>query len=197
MATHCTILAWRIPWTEERGRLQSMGPQESDLTQRLNHHLSSCKADLVIVDNLAILDLGEYAKTAWGKDLWEAQKEFIKDLKEISIRYNCHICFVAHPRKAVGFLRLDDIAGTGNIGNLVDTALIVHRKNNDFEKMFKQEFGKREFDALYDCTNIIEIAKDRECGTQDKFIPLWYEMGTRRMANYAGEKVKYGWENPI
>ena len=24
MATHCTILAWRIPWTEEPGRLQSM-----------------------------------------------------------------------------------------------------------------------------------------------------------------------------
>ena len=24
MATHCSILAWRIPWTEEPGRLQSM-----------------------------------------------------------------------------------------------------------------------------------------------------------------------------
>ena len=27
MATHCSILAWRIPWTEEPGRLQSMGVQ--------------------------------------------------------------------------------------------------------------------------------------------------------------------------
>ena len=25
MATHCSILAWRIPWTEEPGGLQSMG----------------------------------------------------------------------------------------------------------------------------------------------------------------------------
>ena len=25
MATHCSILAWRIPWTEEPSRLQSMG----------------------------------------------------------------------------------------------------------------------------------------------------------------------------
>ena len=25
MATHCSILAWKIPWTEEPGRLQSMG----------------------------------------------------------------------------------------------------------------------------------------------------------------------------
>ena len=28
MATHSSILAWKIPWTEEPGRLQSMGSQE-------------------------------------------------------------------------------------------------------------------------------------------------------------------------
>jgi len=27
MAIHSSILAWRIPWTEEPGRLQSMGPE--------------------------------------------------------------------------------------------------------------------------------------------------------------------------
>ena len=27
MATHSSILAWKIPWTEEPGRLQSMGSQ--------------------------------------------------------------------------------------------------------------------------------------------------------------------------
>ena len=27
MATHSSILAWRIPWTEESGRLQRMGSQ--------------------------------------------------------------------------------------------------------------------------------------------------------------------------
>ena len=27
MATHSSILAWRIPWTEDAGGLQSMGPQ--------------------------------------------------------------------------------------------------------------------------------------------------------------------------
>ena len=30
--THFSILAWKIPWTEEPGRLQSMGSQESDTT---------------------------------------------------------------------------------------------------------------------------------------------------------------------
>ena len=32
IATHSSILAWGIPWTEEPGRLQSMGLQELDMT---------------------------------------------------------------------------------------------------------------------------------------------------------------------
>ena len=35
MATHSSILAWRIPWTEEPGRLQSMG------SQRIGHDLAT------------------------------------------------------------------------------------------------------------------------------------------------------------
>ena len=38
MATHSSIPAWEIPWTEEPGRLQSMGSQESDMAWRLNHY---------------------------------------------------------------------------------------------------------------------------------------------------------------
>ena len=36
MAIHSSILAWRIPWTEEFGGLQSMGRKESDMTERLH-----------------------------------------------------------------------------------------------------------------------------------------------------------------
>ena len=37
MATHSTILALEIPWTEEPGGLESMGvTKESDMTERLN-----------------------------------------------------------------------------------------------------------------------------------------------------------------
>ena len=32
MATHSSILAWRIPWTQEPGGLQSMGSQELETT---------------------------------------------------------------------------------------------------------------------------------------------------------------------
>ena len=33
LATHSRILAWRIPWTEESGGLQSMGHKESDVSE--------------------------------------------------------------------------------------------------------------------------------------------------------------------
>ena len=36
MATHSSTLAWKIPWTEEPGRLQSMGHKESDTTEQLH-----------------------------------------------------------------------------------------------------------------------------------------------------------------
>ena len=43
MASHSSILAWKIPWTEEPGRLQSMGRKELDTTERLHFHFSlSC-----------------------------------------------------------------------------------------------------------------------------------------------------------
>ena len=39
MAIHSSILAWRIPWTEEPGGLRSMRSKESDTTERLTHTL--------------------------------------------------------------------------------------------------------------------------------------------------------------
>ena len=41
MATHSSILAWRMPWTEEPGRLHSMG------LQRIRH-------DLVVIDTFIL-----------------------------------------------------------------------------------------------------------------------------------------------
>ena len=38
MASHSSNLAGRMPWTEEPGRLQSMGCKESDITERLYTH---------------------------------------------------------------------------------------------------------------------------------------------------------------
>ena len=43
MAPHSSALAWKIPWMEEPGGLQSMGSLASDMTERLHFHFSlSC-----------------------------------------------------------------------------------------------------------------------------------------------------------
>ena len=36
MTTHSTVLAWKIPWMEEPGRLHPTGVRESDTTERLH-----------------------------------------------------------------------------------------------------------------------------------------------------------------
>ena len=43
VATHSSILPWKIPWTDEPGRLQSMECKESDTTeQACRHRLINC-----------------------------------------------------------------------------------------------------------------------------------------------------------
>ena len=46
MATHTSIIAWEIPWTEEPGGLQSMGSQ-TDTTQPLNNNNYPCYSGAV------------------------------------------------------------------------------------------------------------------------------------------------------
>ena len=38
MGTHSIILAWKIPWTEEPGRLQTIGLQRKNMIKRLRTH---------------------------------------------------------------------------------------------------------------------------------------------------------------
>ena len=46
MATHSSTFAWKIPWTEEPGRLQSMGLLESDTTERLHFHFHALEKEM-------------------------------------------------------------------------------------------------------------------------------------------------------
>jgi hypothetical protein len=55
-------------------------------------------------------------------------------------------------------------------------------------------FKWKDDDEIYQCTNIIEIAKDRDGGTQDEFIPLWYEKESKRLKNNPTEAIVYGWD---
>ena len=39
IVTHSSILPWKTPWTEQCGRLQSLGLKESNTTERLKTHV--------------------------------------------------------------------------------------------------------------------------------------------------------------
>ena len=148
------------------------------------------KLDLLILDNLMAFDIRNLSP-----DKFEAQSAFVLSLERIAKEKNVHIIFVAHPRKSLGFLRLNDISGSGDLANAVDNALIIHRNNNDFQRMTKEMFGWHDDDPIYQATNVIEIAKDRDGGTQDVFVPLWYEVESKRLKNSPAESIAYGWND--
>ena len=58
MATHSSILAWRIPWTEEPGGLQSMG------SQRMRHDGACRHAHIPVTP--PVLKQGCWVCVCWG-----------------------------------------------------------------------------------------------------------------------------------
>ena len=170
----------------------SYGNKFSALAKMLQRQANIVKADFIVLDNLMALDLDSKS------DKYDAQTQFVWELKNIAKVCNVHVLFVAHPRKASGFLRLNDISGSGNIANIVDNAFIIHRNNTDFDKAITDYLGKKKSQYIADgCDNVIEICKDRENGTQDFFIPLWFEPETKRLKNRLNEYVHLGWEPDI
>lgn len=164
------------------------------ISETLSRILIEKRADLCIIDNLMALDLSGLDKN----DKYEAQTKFVWRLKEIAEQTNTHIIFVAHPKKVSGLIRLEDISGTGNISNIIDNAFMVHRNNHDFQKKYREEYNHEYTQDIDEhATNIIEIAKDRENGLMDYFIPLYFESNTKRLKNSIDEFIQYGWEGDL
>ena len=194
-------------WLGDKFKLYNndFGSNFQKLAKGLNNIIRELQGDLVVIDNMSILDLSDITDDRKA-DKWDQQKLFVETLKNLAMVCNCHIVFVAHPRKAQGFLRLDDVGGSGSLGNLVDNAMIVHRVNNDFLRGYREDIlglpavTKKKNDDVeesgYDLggDNCIEIVKEREMGIQDLFIPLWFEKETRRLKNSPLEKIIYGWD---
>lgn len=170
------------------------GNRFSMLADVLRKQAEKVHADLIVLDNLMAVDL-DYKKD----DKYDAQTQFVWALKNIARQCNVHVIFVAHPRKASGFLRLDDISGTGNIGNIVDNAFIIHRANVDFWKSAEKFYGKDLYKIIprqeqsNEYGNVIEICKNRENGIQDIFVPLWYESSTKRLNPMPNDNHNYSW----
>ena len=75
MATHSRILAWRIPWTEESGRLQSMGLQGNGYNwSALTHTLSNSLPTNKILSNLRKLGFSSQKTKAMFGTHYESNK---------------------------------------------------------------------------------------------------------------------------
>ena len=160
-----------------------------DIQSALIECVETQKVDLIILDNLMAMDLSRL-----DRDRFVQQSLLVNELEIMAKKYNVHIIFVAHPRKTNGFLRLQDVSGSNDIVNRVDNAIIMHRVNEDFKREVKSDLHWKDDNPNFGADNVIEICKDRDGGTQDKFIPLYFERESKRLKNEPAEVVVYGWD---
>ena len=192
---------WNVPYRNQKAISEWLqgkfylynnhhGNNYEQIREQIKKKINEDKLDLMVIDNLMALDIGDLSYQQL-----DAQKKFVLSLKTIAVESDVHILFVAHPRKTVSFLRLEDISGSGDLANAVDNAFLIHRNNEDFKIRSKEMFKWGDDHIAYSGTNVIEVAKDRESGTQDWFIPLWYEVETKRLKNSLAENILYGWRS--
>ena len=180
-----------VEWLSEDNKILVYNNTYGNKYEFIKASLLQCfdqdKVDLIILDNLMTLDISDL-----DREKYAAQSKFVRDLTIWAKEYNVHIMFVAHPRKSQGFLRLEDISGTNDIVNLVDSAFILHRVNKDFKRLTTESMRWAKDNPLYEATNVIEICKDRDGGVQDEFIPLYFEIESKRLRNSKYECKTYG-----
>lgn len=149
----------------------------------------------IILDNLMAIDIFNLDGDKYGK-----QTSFVTKLTDLAKDKQVHIHLVAHPRKTTTFLRKGDIAGTGDISNLVDNVFIVHRVNNDFRAHARDFFTDEVASQYYRFSNVVEVCKNRDLGVMDYLVGLYFEAESKRFLNFEYENINYGWiprEQPI
>lgn len=145
----------------------------------------------IFLDNLMVLNI-----RALDENKYDRQAVLLQRLEDLAKELNIHIHLVAHPHKSIGYIRIDNISGSGDIANKADNVFIISRVNNDFKATAQEFLDKREFDDIIDsgCSNVIEIAKFRAKGTlMGSLVKLWFEEESNRLKNEEAENVIYNW----
>jgi hypothetical protein len=163
------------------------------LSEQIRLLVKECGIDQVFLDNLMVLNYKELAR-----DKFDRQGVLMQLLQELAKELYIHIHLVAHPNKESGFLRVNNISGSGDISNLADNVLILSRMNTDFfnnAKGFVSTFTINDIRSSC-CTNTIEIGKFRSKGTiVGEFIKLWFELESNRLKNDIAENINYNWND--
>lgn len=144
----------------------------------------------VILDNLMKLDTD-----SMDENKYEAQSRLVKRLQVFAQKRNICLILVAHPNKCMSLPRIENVGGSGDIINTADTVLLIHRVTQDFKIRAKEYFDWDDNNELFNYSNLIEIAKDREFGCDDSILGVYFEPNAKRFLNFKDENKKYGWEN--
>ena len=104
MATHSSILAWKISWTEEPGGLQSMGSQRVrhdwvTNTLRILYVYPGYKGDTNPFSDMWFANVFSYSVDSLFTFLrmsFEAQMFLVLMVSAVAIFFFCHLCFLCH-----------------------------------------------------------------------------------------------------
>lgn len=160
------------------------GNELESLTDTIEQVVRQYGVKLVCVDNLmTAMDAGI------SDNLYQAQSEFVRRLKKIAVKYDIAVVLVAHPRKSKEGFTNDDVAGSGDITNRVDSVLVYSRN------------GKKTDDKSPECDSLLAVTKNRLFGRLTKAnepVELYYSKKSKRITSasgFEGGPKRYGWEN--
>lgn len=185
------------PWIDKHMRIfnNKYGSDFQQIVERVRTLKKEIDLDVVMFDNLMTLDID-----GLDGDKNERQKKTMIILTDLAKELDIHIHVVAHPNKSGNFLRMNNISGTGNIPDLAQNVMILHRVNQDFMINSKDFLPSSTINDILEsnCTNCIEICKWRDKGTAvDHFIKLYFEKESNRLKDNMAENIHYNWEEAI
>ena len=167
------------------------GDNFSQIEEQIRMLVKNESVSQIFLDNLMVLDI-----RMLDENKYDRQAVLLQRLEDLAKELNIHIHLVAHPHKSIGYIRIDNISGSGDIGNKADNIFIMSRVNNDFRTSAPDYLDKFEFEDVIKsgCTNVIEIAKFRAKGTlMGCMVKLWFEEESNRLKNDIAENVIYNW----
>lgn len=184
------------PWMDKHVWLfnNKYGDNFLQIKEQIKRIKKEQNIDCAFLDNLMVLNIRELEQEKYGR-----QAVLLQQLRDLAEKLNIHIHLVAHPHKAFNYLRVDDIGGSGEIGNKADNIFILSRVNNDFIANAHELIDSHTYTDIISsgCTNVIEVAKFRNKGSLvGSFAKLWFELESNRLKNELAENVIYNWNPP-
>lgn len=143
-----------------------------------------------VIDNLMKVELDDTQKN----DLI-AQKRFTNKLKAFAVKYDAIVHLVAHPRKPSDGQRLTkyDVAGSGDITNLADYVIGIHRTTEEEKRQYEESVEKGKPIQNPKDASII-LFKDRPTGSNEKEAKMFFNQSRKRFYLTDGQLNKdYGY----